>query len=97
MSIYRFQLYIFDNHPQSRFTRQLITQIFERTSFPCHLDIIDVQQSPHLAEADRIWAIPTLVKTFPPPSQRAIGTFEDTSQLLQWLDSCFLGSLESYL
>ena len=45
----------------------------------------------------RIWAIPTLVKTFPPPSQRAIGTFEDTSQLLQWLDSCFLASLESYL
>ena len=45
------------------------------------LEVIDVYQQPILARDGQIIATPTLVKVFPPPVRRFIGTLKDTARL----------------
>jgi circadian clock protein KaiB len=52
----------------------------------CELEVIDVYQQPILARDGQIIATPTLVKDFPPPVRRFIGTLENTSQTFIGLD-----------
>jgi circadian clock protein KaiB len=46
------------------------------------LEVIDVHQQPHLAEAEQIVALPTLLKKLPPPLRRILGTFSEKERLL---------------
>lgn len=48
--------------------------------------VIDVLESPKLAEDDRIIATPTLIKHLPPPLRRVIGDLSDTHKVLLGLD-----------
>jgi circadian clock protein KaiB len=50
------------------------------------LAIIDVLEQPHLAEAEKILATPTLIKILPPPLRRIIGDLSDVDQVLLGLD-----------
>jgi circadian clock protein KaiB len=50
------------------------------------LRVIDVLESPDLAEEDKILATPTLVKSLPPPIRKIIGDLSDTEQVLLGLD-----------
>lgn len=52
----------------------------------CKLEVIDVYQQPILARDGQIIATPTLVKEFPPPVRRFIGTLENTARLFIGLD-----------
>ena len=52
----------------------------------CELEVIDVYQQPILARDGQIIATPTLVKNFPPPVRRFIGTLENTAQMFIGLD-----------
>jgi circadian clock protein KaiB len=52
----------------------------------CELEVIDVYQQPILARDGQIIATPTLVKDFPRPVRRFIGTLEDTAQMFIGLD-----------
>ena len=52
----------------------------------CELEVIDVYQQPILARDGQIIATPTLVKDFPPPVRRFIGTLENTAQMFIGLD-----------
>jgi circadian clock protein KaiB len=52
----------------------------------CELEVIDVYQQPILARDGQIIATPTLVKDFPPPVRRFIGTLENTAQTFIGLD-----------
>jgi circadian clock protein KaiB len=52
----------------------------------CELEVIDVYQQPILARNGQIIATPTLVKEFPPPVRRLIGTLEDTARMFIGLD-----------
>lgn len=47
----------------------------------CELEVIDVYQQPILARDGQIVATPTLVKEFPLPVRRFIGTLEDTARM----------------
>ena len=47
-----------------------------------HIEIIDLQETPHLAFEDQILAVPTLVKKYPPPIRKMVGDLSDTERLL---------------
>ena len=51
----------------------------------CDLQIIDVLESPDLAETEKIFATPTLIKEIPPPPRRIIGDMSDTARVLEVL------------
>jgi circadian clock protein KaiB len=50
------------------------------------LEVIDVYQQPELARKNQIVATPTLVKEFPKPVRRFIGTLLNTTGLFGDLD-----------
>ena len=50
------------------------------------LEIIDLSQSPMLAQSEQIIAAPTLIKSLPLPLRRFIGDMSQTSRILAGLD-----------
>jgi circadian clock protein KaiB len=50
------------------------------------VQIIDLIQAPHLAIADQILALPTLVRRLPEPLKRIIGDLSKTERVLIGLD-----------
>lgn len=49
------------------------------------LRVVDVRQNPALAEQDQISATPTLVKVWPAPKRRLVGSLEQTNSLMRLL------------
>jgi circadian clock protein KaiB len=49
------------------------------------IEIVDLIESPHLAAADDIIAIPTLVRRLPQPTRRLIGDLSDVDRVLNGL------------
>ena len=49
------------------------------------LTVIDAAENPEAAEADRILATPTLLKTSPPPVRRITGDLSDPERVLAGL------------
>jgi circadian clock protein KaiB len=50
------------------------------------LVVIDVLERPQLAEDERIFATPTLVKELPPPLRRVVGDLSNRERVLIGLD-----------
>lgn len=50
------------------------------------LDIIDVVQDPDAAEASKVLATPTLVKTSPPPERGVVGELKDLDNVKDFLE-----------
>jgi circadian clock protein KaiB len=50
------------------------------------IEVIDLLEQPQLAMADQILAIPTLVKSLPPPIRKIIGDLSNVDQVLFGLD-----------
>jgi circadian clock protein KaiB len=46
------------------------------------IEVIDLLENPRLAAYDQILALPTLLKTHPPPIPKIIGDMSDTERLL---------------
>jgi circadian clock protein KaiB len=66
---------------------QSLHQCLEETlNAPYTLRVIDVQQHPEMAEQDGITATPTLIKSWPPPVRRIVGTLDQGDRLLKVLD-----------
>ncbi|WP_404789930.1 circadian clock KaiB family protein [Altericista sp. CCNU0014] len=62
-------------------------QFLEQTlTCPYTLRIVDVRQHPEVAERDGIAATPTLIKTWPPPVRRIVGTLDKRDRILRLLD-----------
>lgn len=51
-----------------------------------HIEVIDLLENPKLAKADKIVAIPTLVRQLPPPIKQIIGDLSNTEKVLVGLD-----------
>lgn len=47
-----------------------------------HIEVIDLLETPQLAEGDKIIAIPTLVRRLPEPIRKIIGDLSDTEKTL---------------
>ncbi len=82
--MYRFKLYVAGETPLSvralNSFRGLLEDEFKDQYF---LEIIDVIKNPEVAESDRIFATPTMVKTHPPPVIRIIGDLSNKEKV--WL------------
>lgn len=50
------------------------------------ITVVDLVQAPHLASADQIVAIPTLVRCRPEPVRKIIGDLSDTDKVLIGLE-----------
>ena len=50
------------------------------------LEVIDLLESPALAEGDQIFAVPTLVRQLPSPLRKIIGDLSNTAKLIVGLD-----------
>lgn len=62
---------------------RLLEQALEH---PYTLKVIDVSQHPEQAESNHISATPTLVRVWPQPVRRVVGSLENVEQLLVMLD-----------
>jgi circadian clock protein KaiB len=51
-----------------------------------HIEVIDLVESPERARADRILAIPTLVRSLPAPMRKVIGDLSNTERVLIGLE-----------
>jgi circadian clock protein KaiB len=50
------------------------------------IEIVDLLQTPALAQGDQIFAIPTLVRKLPEPVRKIIGDLSNTERVLVGLD-----------
>ncbi len=50
------------------------------------IEVIDLLQQPTLAKGDQIIAVPTLVRSLPPPVRKIIGDLSNTERVLVGLD-----------
>lgn len=58
------------------------------------LSIIDVLETPHIAEEDRILATPTLIRKMPLPVRRIIGDLSDRNKVLFGLGFQFSSGIQ---
>jgi circadian clock protein KaiB len=47
-----------------------------------HIEVVDLLENPRLAQADQIFAIPTLVRRLPEPVRKIIGDLANTERTL---------------
>ena len=87
-SPYVLRLFIAGTSPRSRRTIENLTAICDRylPDAAYDLEIVDIYQQPHLAEAFQVVAAPTLVKVSPEPLRRIIGDLSNTPKVLRGLD-----------
>ncbi len=87
MARYSLKLYVTGQSASSERARRNLRRLLEdEFSHPYELTIIDVLEQPQLAEADKIFATPTLIKEFPLPVRRIVGDLSRTEKVRLWLD-----------
>ena len=47
-----------------------------------HIEVIDLLETPLVAAEDQILAVPTLVRSHPPPVRKIVGDLSDTERLI---------------
>ena len=83
---YRLRLYVAGMTGVSTLAITNLTAICaEELGGRCDLEVIDIHQQPELAQRDQILAIPTLVKTAPPPVRSVIGDLSQRARVLAGL------------
>jgi circadian clock protein KaiB len=81
------RLYIAGQTPKSVAALANLRRICdEHMSGQYEVEVIDLMESPHLAQKDQIVAIPTLVRQLPEPLKRIIGDLSNTQRVLIGLD-----------
>lgn len=81
------RLYIAGQTPKSVAALANLRRICdEHMSDQYEVEVIDLLESPHLAQKDQIVAIPTLVRQLPEPLKRIIGDLSNTQRVLIGLD-----------
>lgn len=84
---YNLRLYIAGQTPKSIAALANLRRICdEHMKGQYEVEVIDLMESPHLAQKDQIVAIPTLVRQLPEPLKRIIGDLSNTQRVLVGLD-----------
>jgi len=86
MSKYVLRLYVTGNDPRSERAISNIGRICEEELDEYELNVIDVREHPQLAEDEKIWATPTLIKELPSPLKRVVGDLSEKSKVLLGLN-----------
>lgn len=85
--MHRLKLYIAGSTLKSENIIKNLKQLLEEEfNDQYSLEIIDLIESPELAEQDKILATPTLLKIEPLPAKRIIGDFSNKKMVLFGLD-----------
>jgi len=80
----KLKLYIANNSVTSvRAKRQLQKILKQLDDRNYQLEVIDIKENPYIAERDKIYAIPTLVKVAPFPIKRATGDISEPDKFLE--------------
>lgn len=84
---YSLRLYVAGQTPKSLAAIANLKAICEdHLSGRYSIEVIDLTVTPQLAAGDQIVALPTLVRTLPPPLKRVIGDLSNTEKVLVGLD-----------
>lgn len=87
MEEYNLELFITGNSVRSEMAIKNLKKICdEALGDKYNLKIIDILETPNLAEKAKVLATPTLIKSVPPPVRRLIGDFSDLDKLKYYLD-----------
>jgi circadian clock protein KaiB len=85
--IFHFRLYVAGQTPKSLAAIRNLTLLCDAHLPGRHkIEVLDLAENPELAAQDQIIAIPTLVRSLPPPLKRMIGTLADPEKFLIGLD-----------
>jgi circadian clock protein KaiB len=83
------RLYVAGQTPRSLAALANLRKVCDQYLAPRYkieLEIVDLMEKPQLAQADQIFAIPTLVRKLPSPIKRIIGDLSNTERVLIGLD-----------
>lgn len=81
------ELYITGNSNRSEIAIKSLKRICENEYGNNYkLSIIDVLETPEIAEKEKILATPTLIKRIPPPVKRIVGDMTDEEKVKYYLD-----------
>jgi circadian clock protein KaiB len=81
--IYSLRLYIADHNPRSILALSNLRKLCEKhLAGRYRLEVVDLVKNPERAQADRIVAIPTLVRKLPIPIRKYIGNLSNPESLL---------------
>lgn len=84
--ITRFTLYVAGNSARSQRAIHNLRQIVDSgLSGLCEFEVVDVLESPELAERERILATPTLLRDSPPPRRRVTGDLSNLEQVFGFI------------
>ena len=87
MSKIFFKLYVSGNTLRSRRAIANLRAFCDRElQYQSQIEIIDVTESPEIAESEKILITPTLVRELPLPQERIIGDLSNTKVLSLALD-----------
>jgi circadian clock protein KaiB len=85
--LYELRLYVAGKTPRSLTALENLKRICEEhLNRKYRIEVIDLIERPHLAKGDQILAIPTLVRSLPPPIRKVIGDLSNTERVLVGLD-----------
>lgn len=86
-STYLLRLYVAGQTPKSVLALKNLKQICEdHLAGRYEIEIVDLLESPQLAQGDQILAVPTLVRRLPEPITKIIGDLSNTERVLVGLD-----------
>ena len=84
---YLLRLYVAGQTPKSILAFRNLKQICEEHLHGRYeIEVIDLIESPQLAQGDQILAVPTLVRRLPEPIKKIIGDLSNTDRVLVGLD-----------
>ncbi len=87
MNKYLLKLYVTGKTKRTTDAIKNLKKICEETLMgEYELVVIDVLESPELAENDKILATPTLIRYLPPPIKQIIGDLSDGEKVIKGLD-----------
>lgn len=87
MNRYLLKLFVTGQTPRARRAIDNLSRLCEeRLRGQYEIIVVDVLEDPQLAEDERIFATPTLIKLLPPPLRRIIGDLSDSDKVLMGLD-----------
>ena len=83
MTMHEFKLYVIGRTPKSIDVIEELVQLLEDAlNSHYHLEVIDIIESPVLAEKAKILATPSLEKVSPEPVRKIIGDLSDKERVL---------------
>lgn len=82
------RLYVAGENQKSRAALNNLTHLCETHigAGKYDIEVIDLMKNPHLAKADQILAIPTLIRKIPEPMKRVIGDLSNAERAMLALD-----------